>query len=463
MRPWLPLVVLLSACGGPPSSQRPPDSDPPPDSQAPFENILILLVDDMGVDKFQPYGAYEHQPSTPHLDSLAERGVLFRNAYASPVCSPTRASLLTGRYPSRVGVGRTIWESSYIQLHDTQLLLPEMLDDSPHGFATGGVGKWHLAGLNSNTNLAHPTANGFDLFQGTLGNLNDYYTWYLNDNGDTVYTEAYATSHQIDSALDMVDSLPEPWLLYVSFNAPHSPLHLPPTSLHSDPNLTQSAGDILLFKAVMEAVDTEIGRLFTHLEGEVMDRTHVFFLGDNGTASFAIAPPFNPARSKDTLFEGGIQVPYVVAGPAVAQPGSESAAYVHVADVFHTVAEIAEVDLEKTLEGVETDGISVLPYLADPSLPSLRTFAFSEEFAPLGGPPYILRTRMVRDATHKLIRTDGTQQSASEYLYAFEAGAVDEGPVIAPPYGPEDQDAYARLSDELDRLAEDLVYDPREP
>ena len=459
----LSFSLILNACGGEADSRRKPSTDPTTDTGSHPENILILLVDDMGVDKFQPYGAYEAQPATPHLDRLSDRGVLFRNAYASPVCSPTRASLLTGRYPSRLGVGRTIWESSHIQLHDTQMLLPEMVSHAPNGYATAGVGKWHLAGLNSNTSLAHPTANGFQTFQGTLGNLNDYYTWYLNDNGNSVYTEAYATTHQIDTALALVDSLPEPWLLYVSFNAPHAPLHLPPPSLHSDPDLSESAGDILLFKAVLEAVDTEIGRLFDHLEGPVMDRTHVFFLGDNGTASFAVAPPFNPGRSKDTLFEGGVHVPFVVAGPAVAEPGSESTAFVHVADVFHTVAEIADVDLDALLQGTKTDGISLMPYLADPSTPSLRAFAFSEEFAPLGAPPYTLRTRMVRDTTHKLIRADGTDQTPTDALYGFEDDAIDEGPLLSLPSAAEDQAAYERLTAELDRLADDLVYDPRAP
>jgi len=463
MWPWLTVLLILNACGADPDSRRNPKADPTTDTGARPENILILLVDDMGVDKFRPYGAYERQPETPHLDRLAERGVLFRNAYASPICSPTRASLLTGRYTSRLGVGRTIWESSYLQLHDTQTLLPEMLAESPHAYATAGAGKWHLAGLHSNTSLDHPTANGFQYFQGTLGNLSDYYTWYLNDNGTTVYTEAYATSHQIDTAIAMADSLPEPWLLYVSFSAPHAPLHVPPSSLHTTPALAESDGDVALYKAMVEAVDTEIGRLLAHLEGPTMDRTNVFFLGDNGTPSFAVAPPFSPGRSKDTLFEGGIHVPFVVAGPRIAAPGTESAAFVHVADIFTTAAEIAQVDLASTMADVETDGISLLAYLADPTTPSIREYAFSEEFSPLGAPPYTLRSRAIRDATHKMIRGDGDDQTFHERLYTFVDGAIDEGPVIPPPYGTEDQAAYDRLSAELDRLDAALEYDPGQP
>jgi len=461
MSKMIAIAALLTGCGGDKDSIPPSNGNDPAEVEGPG-NVLILLIDDVGVDKFAPYGAYDMQPSTPNLDSLTERGVLFRNAYASPICSPTRAALLTGRYTSRTGIGRTVWETSSLELENTQTLLPEMLAASPWDYATAAVGKWHLAGMHSPSALLHPTLNGFDSYQGTIGNIGNYYNWMLNDNGTEVESFAYTTTHQIDAAIDLVETLPEPWLLYVAFNAPHKPLHVPPLELHSYPDLTDTAGDPQLFNAVVEAVDTEVGRLLFHIEGGLMDRTTVMFIGDNGTGNFAITPPFDTQRAKDSLFEGGIHVPFVVAGPQVAAPGTESDAFVHVADVFHTVAEIAEVDLSTTeLANVETDGISLLPYLADPSMPSLREYAFSEEFAPLGAGPYTIRSRTVRDARFKMIRNDGSDQPYRQELFEFLPGAIDEGPVIEAPFEADQQDAWDRLSAELDRLDAELVFDPR--
>ena len=465
-------VLLMTGCGADkdapghdksrPDIETDSDSDTDPGIDENPGNILILLIDDVGVDKMAPYGAYDMQPSTPHIDSLAERGVLFRRAYASPICSPTRASLLTGRYTARLGVGRTIWESSSLQLQNNQTLLPEMLSESRFDYTSAAVGKWHLAGLNSATSLDHPMVNGFDSYQGTLGNIADYYSWVLNDNGAAVQTEAYATTHQIDTTIALIDSLPEPWLIYVAFNAPHKPLHVPPVDLHSDPTLTLGDGDVRLFKAVVEAVDTEVGRLFSHMEGPLLDRTTILFLGDNGTGDFAVTAPFDPARSKNTVFEGGVHVPFIVAGPLVAHPGTESEAFVHVADVFHTVADLAEVDLSVgQLAGVATDGLSLLPYLANPDAPSAREFAFAEEFIPIGAGPYTQRSRMIREDRYKLIRVDGIDQPFREEIYEFVDGAVDEGPPLPQPYDSDQQAAYDRLVTELDRMDSDLVFDPR--
>ncbi len=471
MRTLVTIAMLLAGCRTPEhaAGADPEDTyvDTVPDSGTDsFEgpgNILILLIDDVGTDKYRPYGTHEMQPSTPNLDGLAERGVLFRNAYATPICSPTRASLLTGRYPSRVGVGRTIWELSDVQLHQTQTLLPEMLAESPHDFATAAIGKWHLAGVDSDAPLDHPNNQGFDSYLGTLGNISNYYSWALNDNGTVIQTEVYATTHQIDTAIQLIDTLPEPWLIYLAFNAPHSPLHVPPTELHGFPDLDLDDGDPTVFAAVVEAVDAEVGRLFSHMDGPLMDRTTVMFMGDNGTPYFAISDPFDSTRAKDTVFEGGVNVPFVVAGPHVAQPGTESDAFVHVVDVFHTVAEIAEVDVVAgALAGVPTDGVSVVPYLTDPSTPSIREYAFTEEFVPLGGPPYTARSQMTRDARYKVIRIEKEDEPTREELFEFVPGAVDEGPVIPQPYDAEQQDAYDRLVAEMDRLDADLVYDPRD-
>jgi hypothetical protein len=140
------------------------------------------------------------------------------------------------------------------------------------------------------------------------------------------------------------------------------------------------------YRAMIEAVDTEIGRLLTGI-GPSLDQTSVIFLGDNGTPSNVVLPPLDPEHSKGRLYEGGIRVPMIVSGPRVVTPGV-SAALVNATDLFATVAEIAGVDPQTVLPaGTALDSVSFAPYLGDPALPSIRQTNFSEVFLP-NGPDY---------------------------------------------------------------------------
>jgi len=432
-------------------------------------NILLLVADDIGVDKIHAYREHPEAPKTPNIDALAARGVLFRNAYAPPSCSPSRAAMLTGRFGRRMGVGQWIHDKSQaFEMPLETLTIPEMLDrESGLGYDNALAGKWHLASFDSPSSINHPRASGFHRHAGSAGNLNvasvpsesklDYYHWERIEDGGSAFSDYYATTVTAEDALVFVETMPEPWFLMVAFNAAHVPLTIPPASLH-----TRSAEEIKTrvdrFDVIVEALDTEIGRLLSSIEAETLARTTVLFVGDNGTPQVATEPPFHPERAKETLYEGGTNVPLIVAGPAVAEPGTESAALVHVVDIFATVADIAGVqpDQLKDPKGARLilDGLTLLPYLRDPRLPSQREYLYTEYFGINGKPPYLLDERAVRDRRWKLIR----RKEPREEFFDLQ-GRPDDGPnLLQESLNEEARAAYERLSAELDRLTEELVY-----
>jgi arylsulfatase A-like enzyme len=412
--------------------------------EAPGGNVLVILADDLGVDKVGAYAEHPEPPPTPVIDGLASTGMLFRHATASPSCSPTRASLLTGRYPRRTGVGEVVRtrDDAYMLPLD-ELLIPEILEFSPLGYTSVALGKWHLAGNTSPSGLRHPLDQGFVHHAGSFGNPGvasqppdaplSYFYWEKVTDGVPAFVEAYMTTDTVDDAIAQIASLPEPWFLYVALNAPHDPFHLPPPELHSF-DLDESAGPSLRYAAMVEAMDTELGRLLESTDPEVLSRTTVVFAGDNGSHERVIRPPHDPARSKTTLYEGGVNVPLIVSGPLVAEPGSESTALVHIADLFATMAEIAGVRVHPpglvepavVIDALETDGHSLLPLLAEPGHPGFRRYAWSEKFAENGLGPYITDGRTIRDDAYKLI----TYQSGAESFFDLAAGTWDEGPPV---------------------------------
>ena len=373
------------------------------------QNVLVLLADDLGVDNVAAYGDAPDPPSTPRIDSLANDGVLFRNAWANPVCSPTRATLLTGRYAFRTGVGWNVYTSS-ADLPHSELTLPEMLDLTTDGaYEHGYFGKWHMSNGTSSGGPSAPNDHGWSWFEGTAGNLANYFEWSKVTNGTTAASTEYATTDVVDSTLEWIADREGPWLAVVAFHAAHLPYHAPPAHLHGV-DLSEAGPPLLdpvpYFRAMVEAMDTEIGNLLDGL-GPAIEDTVVIFVGDNGTEKSVVLPPYDPAKAKGTLYQGGVGVPLVVAGPQVTMPGAECTGLVNVTDLFLTVADLAGADLDKLPPDLELDSISIAPYLADPLQPSLRSFVYSEYFVPNGFGSPVHEGRAASDGTYKLVRITG--------------------------------------------------------
>lgn len=362
-------------------------------------NILIVVADDVGVDLVNAYGESAAAPCTPNLDALAQEGLLFRNAWACPVCSPTRAALLTGRHGFRTGIGNTV-ENNESGLSLAETTLPELLTS----YSSACIGKWHLSGADG---PLHPNDSGFQHFDGFLrGAVNDYSSWQRVVDGQSSLSNAYTTIEFTDQAIAQIAALPQPWLVVLNYNAAHSPFHLPPTSLCPVgacsttwcEGATTNSNDRRLARAMVESLDVKLGELIAAVDA-ASPNSYVFFLGDNGTPGTASINPFTAAHAKGTLYEGGVNVPLIVRGPGVRR--GECQALVAATDIYATVAQLARVPSRAE------DSISLTPYFRQPSL-ELRPWVYTELFSPNGAqPPFASHERAIRDARYKLIRRTG--------------------------------------------------------
>ncbi len=441
-------VSLLFACSGPSGPRRGP---PAVDSGGGIRNVtgprhrpnvLLVIADDLGVDKLRAeFPELTDLPPQPTLDRLSAEGVRFRHAWVTPLCSPTRAALLTGRHPHQLGVGEALPEREPLQMPLGELTLAEALRDA--GYATGAFGKWHLSTFSAVNGVDHPNLQGFQRYAGGLGNFNgSAYDAFLKVEDGAVSTRTvYATTDEVDDALAWLADAPEPWFAMVAFHAPHTPLHHPPDALLSAP-LPPDAGEYAMWSAMVEAMDSELGRLLDGIPADAAERTTVFFIGDNGTVDDAITPPFRPERAKGSVYEGGVRVPWIVVGPPVGSPGSTSDALVHAVDLFPTVLDLAGVP-EPDAGGLRV-GHSLVPHLADPDLPSPRTYLHTERFGDFNGPPFRNHRWAVRNDTHKLVGYDG-DTGRTTLLYDLATSAVDEGDPLPEPLSPE----QALVRDEL--------------
>ncbi len=376
-------------------------------------NVLVIVADDLGVDLLGAYGRGSDVPATPSLDALAAQGVLFRKAWTNPLCSSTRATIQTGRYSFRTEIGWIVVDSGR-GLSAEETTLPEVLSSrAPTPYATGAFGKWHL-GSRSDGGVRAPNLAGYSHFEGTLFNLGPgpraYFDWRKHTNGQETHSTRYATTDTVDSALGWIRTASEPWFAYVAFHAPHVPVHAPPQTLHTVDlkNAAPPDADPWPYaRAMIEAMDTEIGRLLGGIRPQARARTVILFLGDNGTGSGITRPPFLPSHAKPSLYEGGIHVPLIVSGAIVEQPGRESTALVNSTDLFSTVAELAGVKTSALAsEGKPLDSVSLVPYLENPETPPRRKTVFAEKFFPNHQPPKKW-AYAIRDQRYKLIRTQG--------------------------------------------------------
>jgi arylsulfatase A-like enzyme len=380
-------------------------------------NVLLVVLDDVGVDQI---GEFAGAATTPRLDALAASGVRFSRAYAEPVCSPTRAALLTGRMPHQHGVGSQLrYPDGEWSLPPSERTLAEALGAA--GYATAAVGKWHLDTAAAGGPMAPLTVGGFDHFEGFDDNLMgvgfdgapvDYFSWVLNRDGAYARVDDYNTSALVDLALAQGNTLPEPWFVYLGLAAAHSPSHIPPAGLyHVTPGDTWRGRE--RYDAMVEAADTELGRLLDGLDPGRAARTTVVVVSDNGTDPTWLQAPFPPGRGKGTVYEGGVRVPLIVVGPAVAAPGREVDHLVHARDLFATVLDVAGLGASAPPESV-----SLAPYLIDPGRAAQRAWLTSERFEPPGlGGVYVFRDQMVRDERYKLIR----RQEGRRELYDLAA------------------------------------------
>ncbi len=452
------LLVATTAC-----AQPHPVGDVPGQDYRRRPNLLLIVLDDMGPDLLGAYRKLlleerdKHFPGcaedpdcnpvpawTPNLDALAAEGMLFSRCWANPVCSPTRAQIMTGAHGFRNGLGSVIsLKRNVIDARFGRAPLAWHLGAA--GYRSAAVGKWHLQSNLRNYRWQLPTSRllltpqdnhrcaateyvggGFDYRAGSPGNLrsdgdptdvHDYFNWIKNCNGLPSESGTYATTDSVDEAIALLDpgqAVPcatatdpngdpnhhgadfdlvregRPWFLYLAFNGAHGPWHYPPPELCPYPAGSDSAswafcddprpvpGDpFVQVRQMVEALDMELGRLL-----EVVDlrETYVIVVGDNGTSNEVLStrsrfppPDCLDQRGKGSLYDSGVRVPLLVAGPGV-PAGTRCDALVSAVDLFATLSELAGVP------STAPDSVSLVPYLRDPEHPPLRPTVYAERF-----------------------------------------------------------------------------------
>ncbi len=351
-------------------------------------NVVILVADDLG---FADPGYRGSPIETPTIDRLAAEGVELDRFYVSPICSPTRAALMTGRDPLRLGVAFGVvlpWDSGGV--HTDERFMSEAFQQA--GYQTAIVGKWHLGHAQQ---VFHPNARGFEHFYGHLHTEVGYYPPFgilggkdFQQNGESIDETGYETFLLADHAAQWIrDRDPErPFFLYLPFLAPHEPLAAPDElvakyeGLADDRGPARSPSDDMsrlarltgresrrpLYAAVVDAMDQAMGRVLDALEREgLAENTIVLFFSDNGaTRVYGRGGGDNaPLRGgKAEVYEGGIRVVSLLRWPAKLEGGTKLAQPMSVMDVYPTLAAAAGIatDGHKRL-----DGIDMLPALLE--------------------------------------------------------------------------------------------------
>jgi arylsulfatase A-like enzyme len=369
------------------------DGDGGGDQEADQPNILFILSDDQGVDSSAEYSYSIDPPTTPTISQLAEEGIIFQNAWATPACSTTRAAILTGKHGVNSGV-----ISVPGNLNEGDEIIYEYLANNAAtaDYASAYIGKWHL----NTTEIggeSNPVANGIPYFAGPLANIADYNSWTLvEDSPDTAISSetstGYNTSELTRLAEIWIASQDTPWFLTLAYNAPHGPVHLPDGSLHTR-DIVDCSDSRECFLAMIEAMDTEIGNLLDTLSQEERDNTVIIFVGDNGTGNRQRDQMvFNNEQVKGSLFEGGLRVPMVVSGAGVSRAGVVENSLITVTDMYATIAELAGAGITNIY-----DSISFAGYLSSVD-GDTREHAYSDYFANDSVDGW-----SVRNGTHQLI------------------------------------------------------------
>ena len=348
-------------------------------------NILMILVDDLGYGDLSSYGAKDLK--TPHIDRLMTAGMRFDNFYANcPVCSPTRASLLSGRYPDMAGVPgvvRTHITNNWGHLAPHAELLPKVLKEygrfANRPYHTAIVGKWHLGLASPNT----PNERGFDHFHGFLGDMmDDYYNHrrhgnnYMRLNGKEIDPEGHATDLFTQWSIDYINDRAKsdkPFFLYLAYNAPHTPIQ-PPADWLDRVKKRQHGIDGKRAKlvALIEHLDDGIGKVIAALkDAGLNNNTLVIFTSDNG-GQLNVGANNGPLRAgKQDMYEGGIRVPMCAVWPGKIQPGTRSDRVALTMDLYPTICEAAGAKISRQI-----DGRSILPTLLGKLQPAEERFLF---------------------------------------------------------------------------------------
>ena len=339
-------------------------------------NIIYIMADDMGYADLSCYGRKDYQ--TPNLDKLASQGVKFMNAYAgAPLCTPTRTSFMTGRYPARTPIGlmeplRWGRKDSLVGLSPDYTSVATLLKNG--GYETYLVGKWHL-GYDQKYS---PNKNGFDYFFGFNAGGTDYISHTnrrgqgdLFENETPIKREGYLTDIWRDKAIEIIrNKHAKPFFLSIQFNAPHWPWQAPGDKAYPDTMNWHNGGTKEKFAAMVVSLDDAVGKIMQVVDDENMAKnTLVIFTSDNGGEEFSDMGIYS--GMKETVWEGGIREPAIVRWPGVIPVNTVTQQVAITMDWTATILAVANV---KPDPDFPLDGMNLLPFCTGRKAIVERTF-----------------------------------------------------------------------------------------
>lgn len=418
-------------------------------------NIVFILVDDMGYGDFSAVnGGLSH---TPTLDQLMAESICFTQQYtASPVCNPSRACLMTGRYPHRTGSIDTLEWRGLERLALRETTLAQVLKGA--GYATGLVGKWHLGAFDKRY---HPLNRGFDETVCFRGGMHDYYNWRVEFNQNVVRADGrYLTDVWTTEAVQFIRRHQrEPFFLHVTYNAPHTPLQAPPEEVR--PFLETGAFNrgVSTLYGMLKRMDSGVAQILETIAAcGLADNTILMFTSDNGPQFGGQGEErlnrFNCQLhgAKGSVYEGGIRVPMLLRWPAGLDGGREVDAMVHFSDWFPTILSLAGVPLPQHLQ---IDGVDILPLIrGEKDSGCTKRFWQWNRYTPL-----VTCNAAVRDGDWKLVRPAIAEAMKAPccdpwlHISMYETERLIESGIIHDPEPP--RTVPGPLPPELYNIAED--------
>jgi arylsulfatase A-like enzyme len=383
----LPVFLMFSTEGLCQESNKPENKSP---------NVILILADDMAFgDLSRVNGGLTR---TPNLDKLASESVWFNQGYsAAPVCAPARAALLTGLYPHQTGC-ITLDMQKFPDLTRIDKDLPTMADVfRGNGYATGLIGKWHCGEGEG----YHPMDRGFDEFEGFLGFMvNTYFSYKLDINRNIQeFNNKYLTNELSERAIDFVRRhKDEPFFLHLAHYAPHRPLGAPQERIDYYLNKGLELNTATIY-AMIEIMDQEVGKLIKELDNlGIRENTLIIFLSDNGPDPVTGTRDNQNLRgTKYTVYEGGIHVPFFMNWKGKLKPGSFDNV-VHFTDVFPTLVEICNLELDKPINFVGGSLAELIQGNNESQLPETRFWQWNR------GTPVYSHNAAVRKGDWKMVR-----------------------------------------------------------
>lgn len=441
-------------------------------------NVVFILVDDMGYGDFSAFNGGLSQ--TPTLDALIEESVCFTQHYTgSPVCNPSRACLMTGRYPHRTGSIDTLEWRGLERLALRETTLADMLGAA--GYTTGLVGKWHLGAFD---HRYHPCNRGFEEAVCFRGGMHDYYDWRLEYGLDSVRRGdgSYLTDVWTQEACGFLERhREEPFFLHVTYNAPHTPLQVPEEAaapFRANPDVPPGVATLY---GMISRMDSGVAQILATLDRlGLRENTIVLFSSDNGPQfggqGDACTTRFNCEfnGAKGSVYEGGIRVPAMLRWPAGLDGGRTCDRMVHHADWLPTLLALTGTPLPA--DNLPLDGVSLLPLLRGESEETCARRCWQwNRYTPL-----VECNAAIRDGDYKLVRPAIREAMAVpdiqwlhtcmyEHEYFVEHGVIREpepAREVPPPPPPqlynlaadplEQHDLAAQQPDLTSRLLRDL-------